>query len=213
MRGLAKAALIAIAIMVGALTSAPAQQTAPNVRVPPVTTRTITPLGWYALGSIGPVGWLLADAMFPPTLTVTSTQQSKPPRKPKKNAGRGRNFDIPPAGETRFANNEVLIEFSNSAGPQVRDALARTLQLTQLETESFRLTERTISRWRIDGGRSVADTLRLIRRDFPGVTAGQANKLYVGAQAEPAIKPDATPDGATCWKRIASIRAMTCWLR
>ena len=53
MRGLAKAALIAIAIMVGALTSAPAQQTAPNVRVPPVTTRTITPLGWYALGSIG----------------------------------------------------------------------------------------------------------------------------------------------------------------
>ena len=229
MRGLAKAALIAIAIMVGALTSAPAQQTAPNVRVPPVTTRTITPLGWYALGSIGcaavspmiatvilgreltlaeayhttlgcmlgPVGWLLADAMFPPTLTVTSTQQSKPPRKPKKNAGRGRNFDIPPAGETRFANNEVLIEFSNSAGPQVRDALARALQLTQLETESFRLTERTISRWRIDGGRSVAVTLRLIRRDFPGVTAGQANKLYVGAQAEPAIKPDATPDGAT----------------
>jgi subtilisin family serine protease len=70
------------------------------------------------------------------------------------------------------------------------------LQLTQLETQSFSLTGRSISRWRIDGGRSVADTLRLIRRNFPAVTADQANKLYVGAQTEPAIKPDAVPDGA-----------------
>jgi subtilisin family serine protease len=38
--------------------------------------------------------------------------------------------------------------------------------------------------------------LRWIRRDFPGVTAGQANKLYVGAQTEPAVKPDAVPDGS-----------------
>jgi subtilisin family serine protease len=231
MRGLAKATLIAIAIVAGALTSAPAQQIAPpNVRVPPVVvTHNITPLGWLVIGSIGcaavspmiatvilgreltlaeahhttlgcilgPVGWLLADAMFPPAVTATSTQQPTPPRKPKKtNAARGRNFDIPLSGETRFVNNELLLEFSSSATPGIRDALARSLQLTQLETQSFSLTGRSISRWRIDGGRSVADTLRLIRRNFPAVTAGQANKLYVGAQTEPAIKPDAVPDGA-----------------
>jgi subtilisin family serine protease len=231
MRGLAKATLVAIVIVAGAFTSAPAQQIVPNVRVPPpvVVTHNITPLGWFFIGSIacaavspmiatvilgreltlaeahhatlgcmlGPVGWLLADAMFPPAVTATSTQQPIPPRKPKKtNAARGRNFDIPPSGETRFVSNELLLEFSSSATPGIRDALARSLQLTQLETLSFSLTGRTISRWRIDGGRSVADTLRLIRRDFPAVTAGQANKLYVGVQTEPAIKPDAVPDGA-----------------
>jgi subtilisin family serine protease len=232
MRGLAKAALAAIAIVGGAISSAPAQQTVPvpNGRVPPIVTHNITPLGWYVIGSIGcaavspmiasailgreltlaeayhttlgcmlgPVGWLLADAMFPPAVTATSTGQPTPPRKPKNknNVARGRNFDIPPSGETRFVDNELLLEFSSSAAPGIRDALARTLQLTQLETQNFSLTGRTISRWRIDGGRSVADTMRLIRRDFPGVTAGQANKLYVGAQTEPAVKPDAVPDGA-----------------
>jgi len=51
-RGLAKATLIAIAIVAGALTSAPAQQIAPpNVRVPPVVvTHNITPLGWLVIG-------------------------------------------------------------------------------------------------------------------------------------------------------------------
>src|SRR5262245_45989632 len=139
---------------------------------------------------LGPIGWLLADAMFPPAATATGTHQPTPPRKPKKkNVASGRNFDIPPSGETRFVDNELLFEFSSSTAPGIRDALARALQLTQLETQA-------ISRWRIDGGRSVADTLRLIRRDFPGVTAGQANKLYVGTQTEPAVKPDAVPDGA-----------------
>src|SRR5215510_5785654 len=121
MRGLAKATLVAIVIVVGALRSAPAQQTVPivpNVRVPPpgVVTHNITPLGWFVIGSIGcaavspmiatvilgreltlaeahhttlgcmlgPLGWLLADAMFPPAVIATSTQQPTPPRKPKK---------------------------------------------------------------------------------------------------------------------------------
>ena len=53
MRGLAKAALVAIAIVAGAITSAPAQQTVLNGRVPPVVTHNVTPLGWYVIGSIG----------------------------------------------------------------------------------------------------------------------------------------------------------------
>jgi hypothetical protein len=127
MRGLAKATLVAIAIVAGAITSAPAQQTVLNGRVP------------------------------------------------------RRNFDIPPSGEARFVDNEPARAHVAS------DAIG---------TQSFSLTGRTISRWHIDGGRSVADTLRLIRRDFPGLTAGQANKLYVGAQTELAVRPDAVPDGA-----------------
>jgi hypothetical protein len=113
MRGLAKATLVAIVIVAGALTSAPAQQIVPNVRVPPpvVVTHNITPLGWFVIGSIGcaavspmiatvilgreltlaeahhttlgcmlgPVGWLLANAMFPPAVTAISTQRPTPP--------------------------------------------------------------------------------------------------------------------------------------
>ncbi|HET7166103.1 MAG TPA: S8 family serine peptidase [Pseudolabrys sp.] len=149
---------------------------------------------------LGPVGWLLADALVPPTIAVIpstatgpNTPSNTPPRKPKREA-RGRRFDIPPAGETRFVK-ELLLEFS-SASTQVRDALARNLQLTPLETQTFTLTGRTIERWRIDGTRSAPDTLRLIARNYPGVSAGQANFVYVGvqAQSQPAVKQDPAPN-------------------
>ncbi|MFZ0175321.1 MAG: S8 family serine peptidase [Pseudolabrys sp.] len=150
---------------------------------------------------LGPVGWLLADALVPPTIAVVpstatgpNTPSNTPPRKPKRVA-RGNNINIPPTGETRFVYNEVLLGFSD-ASAQVRDALARNLQLTQLETQTFTLTGRTIERWRIDGTRSVPDTLRLIARNYPGVSAGQANFVYVGvqAQSQPTVKQDPTPN-------------------
>jgi subtilisin family serine protease len=144
---------------------------------------------------LGPVGWLLADALVPPTIAVIpstatggNTSSTTPPRKPKRVA-RGPNINIPPTGETRFVNNEVLLGFSG-ASAQVRDALARNLQLTQLETQTFTLTGRTIERWRIDGTRSVPDTLRLIARNYPSVSVGQANFVYVGTQAQSAPKQD-----------------------
>ncbi|MGC2438165.1 MAG: hypothetical protein WA478_15915, partial [Pseudolabrys sp.] len=80
---------------------------------------------------LGPVVWLLADAMFPPGVTGPNTQPGMSPRKSRK-VERGRHFNIPPAGETRFVSNEVLLEFSSSVSAQVRETLARNLQLTQL---------------------------------------------------------------------------------
>lgn len=187
-------------------------------------TQPIMPFGWYVMGSIGcaaispmigtvilgreltisevyhttlgcmlgPVGWLLADALFPPAVMGTDTKVGSQQRKPGRVA-RGRHFNIPPAGETHFVSNEVLLEFS-SGTMRPREALARTLQLTQLETQTFTLTGRTIERWRIDGTRTVPDTLRLVARNFPNVVAGQANGIYVGAQAQPTIKQDAAAD-------------------
>ena len=64
-------------------------------------------------------------------------------------------------------SNEVLLEFSSSASAQVRETLARDLQLTPARNADFQLTGRTIGRWRIDGTRSVADTLRLAQLQFP----------------------------------------------
>src|SRR5262245_39644784 len=51
---------------------------------------------------LGPIGWLLADALVPPTTTTqiqihtqTQTQTSKPPPR-QQNTGRGGSFKIPP---------------------------------------------------------------------------------------------------------------------
>ena len=93
--------------------------------------------------------------------------------------------------------NEVLLEFAAGTSAQTRDALARTLQLTQLETQTFALTGRTIERWRIDGTRSVRATLQLVARNFPGVSFGQANMVYRPAQTPAPAKPAAAPDGAS----------------
>jgi len=229
MRGVLRTALLAVAIVIGAF-SPTFGQSGPNNPTPPLTvvTRgtTITPLGWYAIGSaacvvvspmigtivlgreltisevyhgtlgcmLGPVGWLLADALFPPG-APGPTGARAPPSKPRGTA-RGRHFSIPPLGETRLADNELLLEFAAGASPRARAALATALQLTQLETQTFALTGRTVERWRIDGTRSVRDTLLQIQIRFPSVSFGQANGVYLGVQAQPATKADAPTDAA-----------------
>jgi subtilisin family serine protease len=146
---------------------------------------------------LGPPGWLLADALFPPT-AIGSTPPTPPkqPRSPRR-VTQGRHFNIPPAGATNIILNEVLLEFAPGTSAQTRDALARTLQMTQLETQTFALTGRTIERWRIDGTRPVRNTLQLVSRNFPGVSFGQANMVYRPAQTPPAEKPATAPDGAS----------------
>jgi subtilisin family serine protease len=223
---LARAVLLAIATIAGALTPAYGQST--NIPPPTIIDRgtPITPLGWFVIGSVGcaavspmigtvilgreltyneayrsilgcflgPVGWLLADALVPPTVTTqiqTQIQTSKPPPRQQR-TGRGRNFKIPPQGETRFVVNELVLEFAPSATVQMRNALSNTLQLTELETQRFELTGRTLSRWRIDGTRSVPATLRLIASNYPGVSGGWANMVYVGVQTPaPAVQSQA----------------------
>ena len=220
---LARAMLLAIATVAGALVPAYGQSTVPNNPPPPTTIinrgTPITPLGWFVIGSVGcaavspmiatvilgreltlneayrstlgcflgPIGWLLADALVPPTVTTqlqtrTQTQTSKPPPRQQR-TGRGRNFKIPPQGETRFVANELILEFAPGATAQMRNTLANTLQLTELETQRFELIGRTLSRWRIDGTRSVPATL-LIASNYPGVSGGWANMVYVGAQTQ-----------------------------
>lgn len=212
-RKFGKAALFAIAAGCLTLTSA-SGQAVNNPPPVVTHGSTITPLGGFVIGAIGcaavapmigtavlgreltigeayhttlgcfmgPVGWLLADALFPPSPPELTPPRNKPPG--PRRVERGRHFSIPPAGEARLVANELLLEFSANASAQTRTALARNLQLTQIETQSFALTGRTLERWRIDGTRSVPDTLRLIARSYPGVSAGQGNMVYLGAQTQ-----------------------------
>jgi subtilisin family serine protease len=137
---------------------------------------------------LGPIGWLLADAITPPTITTQirtqgQTQTLKPPPRQQRTGG-GRNFKIPPQGETRFVGNEILLEFGPGATARMRTALMTALQLTELETQTFTLTGRRLSRMRIDGPLSVRATLGRIARNYPDVSGGWANMVYVGAQTQ-----------------------------
>jgi subtilisin family serine protease len=135
---------------------------------------------------LGPIGWLLADALVPPTTTTQiqiQTQTSKPPPRQQR-TGQGRNFKLPPQGETRFVGNEILLEFGPRATAQMRNALMTTLQLTELETQTFALTGRRLSRMRIDSSQSARATLGRIAQNYPGVSGGWLNMVYVGAQTQ-----------------------------
>src|SRR4051794_17370486 len=64
-------------------------------------------------------------------------------------------FNLPPLGETRFVQDEVMLDIPSSVPTATMDAIAARHRMTRLETRSFRLTGRTLHRWRLDGGGTV----------------------------------------------------------
>jgi subtilisin family serine protease len=125
---------------------------------------------------LGPVGWLLADRMYPPGL-------GGPPARPPTGGqpGQGGNISIPTLGDISFVPNEILLEFFAGASPQQIARMENQLQLALLETQSFILTGRTLRRYRIDSGNSVRAVLLALRR-FGFVNAAQPNHYFLGSQ-------------------------------
>ncbi len=219
MRRVASAALLAVAIGFGGLTPAFAQLPAPNDPLP--VGPAITPLAGFVMGSVaaaaiapiigtivfgremtpnevyrstltsflGPIGWVLGNQFFP-----DAPRGGGPPA--KNSQVHGRNINIPPPGETHFVPNDVLVEFGAGTSASYLDNISRILQLTPQETQTFALTGRTLQRWRIDGTRSVPDTLRALRR-FGRISAAQANFSYLGQQGAPASTQQAAGDSSS----------------
>ncbi len=233
MRRIVTAAILSIATVLGALTPAFAQRP-PNNGLP-VEVRggpTVTPLGWYALGSVGcaavapmigtavlgremtanevgrstltcflgPVGWWLGNVYFP-----DAPGANPPPRDTR--PARGRNISIPPPGETHFVPNEILVEFDAGTGAAYLAEFARSLQLTLLETQTFALTGRTLQRWRIDGTRSVPNTLRALPR-FARISAAQANFTPLVQQGRPAATRAAAADAAAAQYVVSKLHLL-----
>ena len=139
---------------------------------------------------LGPVGWLLGPVLFPdPVVTATPPPQNPPPPRGPRQV-RGRHIDIPPRGVTAFVPNEILVETERGTPAQYLNVVARRLQLTLLETQSFTLTGRTLQRWRIDGRNSVRTTLRGLL-PFSRISAAQPNFLYRFGQAQPPAQSEA----------------------
>jgi hypothetical protein len=143
---------------------------------------------------LGPLGWLIADQLAPPTLRPGDG----PPRGPHNpqtntNPAPGRNINIPPPGAP-FVPDEVLLEFGPGTSQQAIATLTGNLQLTPLETQTFPTTGRVLQRMRIIGSNTVPATLRrMLGRGFGQISAGQANFLYTGAQTQSPAAQDSAP--------------------
>ena len=151
--------------------------------------------------SDGPTGFPRGPDQPPPLTQVSlppSTQlQINPPPPGGGGSGKGgskggtvaqlRNgFNPPPPGETRFVPNEVMLEIPLSVPQRTRELIAARHNMTRLETQSFRLTGRTLHRWRLDGGGTVADMIRGLAGEAQ-VLGAQPNYIYATAQ-EPLVQ-------------------------
>jgi subtilisin family serine protease len=135
---------------------------------------------------LGPVGWVVGPMLFPDVPLVSNTPPPRGPPSRTAQPSRGsRSINIPPPGETRFVPDEVLVEFDSGLSPRTLATITQRLQLTQIESQSFTLTARTLARFRIGGNRTVRQTLQGLAR-YRGVGAAQPNWLYAFGQAQAA---------------------------
>jgi len=136
---------------------------------------------------LGPVGWVVGPMLFPdiPVATNTPPPPRQPPARTTQPPRGGRGISIPPPGETRFVPDEVLVDIDGGISPRTLAAIRQRLQLTQIESQSFTLTGRTLARFRIGGNRTVRQTLQGLAR-YRGIGAAQPNWLYVFGQAQAA---------------------------
>jgi len=81
----------------------------------------------------------------------------------------------PPAGERRFAPDEVVIELDGTPAQADVDALARRHNLVRIESRARQNT--TVYRWRIPDGRDCADVIRELEADN-AVRSAQPNYVY-----------------------------------
>ena len=146
---------------------------------------------------LGPIGWFLAPALFPPGQLASvnpgsGPQNNAPPRKPRTPQQQSRNINDPPRGAL-FLPDEILVEFDAGASAQYITELANSLQITLLESQTFGLTGRTLQRWRIIGNGTVRQTLNKLKTATQ-VSAGQANFVYRGMQTQAQAAPAPTQE-------------------
>jgi hypothetical protein len=84
---------------------------------------------------------------------------------------------VPPAGETRFVPNQIVVQFGAGTTPQRIAAIARRFGLTTLAQNSVGALGRTVYTFRFGNGRSVPSVIRQI--EHAGINAAvQPNYTY-----------------------------------
>jgi Subtilase family len=81
------------------------------------------------------------------------------------NSGGNRNNGgggAPQLGNQNVVPNEIITAFAPNATPQAIALIARQYELTQLDSQNFPLLGTSLYRWRLGGGRTVANTVRAL---------------------------------------------------
>ena len=94
-------------------------------------------------------------------------------------------FFPPPAGENRYVPNEVLLDVAAGVSATQLDAIARRFRLTPVDVHPLRLVGRSIHRWRINDGTSVAAIIRSLAGELR-IAGAQPNYRFKqeGLEAE-----------------------------
>jgi subtilisin family serine protease len=108
--------------------------------------------------------------------------------------GGGSGGGAPPQGDQRFVPDEVITAFAPNATPRAIDQIARRYDLTRLESQNFPLIGSSLYRWRIGGGRSVANAVRALGGESI-VASVQPNYVFT-LQEETKKMSAATPGDA-----------------
>jgi filamentous hemagglutinin family protein len=111
---------------------------------------------------------------LPPAVTVLPPPT--PPPSPDL-GGPPRLFAVPPAGETRYVMNEVLVMVDCDAPQSAIDAVARDLRLTVIDKQCLTVSHQMLLRLRINSGLTVADVINRMKR-YNIVALAQANFIY-----------------------------------
>ena len=123
------------------------------------------------------------------------------------NSGGNRNNGgggAPQQGNQNFVPNEVITAFAPGATPQAIGLIARRYELTQLDSQSFPLIGTSLYRWRLGGGRTVANTVRALGGERI-VASVQPN--YVFTLQEETAKIAAGPQGDAAQYVLAKLQS------
>jgi hypothetical protein len=100
-----------------------------------------------------------------------------------------RGFAAPPRDETRFLTDEVVLSTRPNVSATTLTAIARRNRLTRMESQDAVLTGLQFYRWRIDGGATVAATIRSLVCE-PLIISAHPNYIYQ-PQEDRAVEPAA----------------------
>lgn len=137
-----------------------------TIPVPPYVPETVT---------------VLPPSSSPPG--VVSLPPNQPPPPPPGGQAQGplaqtpSNFLPPPAGETRFVPDEVLLSLPANLTVPALDAIAQRNELTRLDVRDFTMTGRRLALMRINDGRPVATVIAALQAEA-GLGGAQPNFVY-----------------------------------
>jgi len=118
----------------------------------------------------------------------------------------------PPAGETRFVRDEILVEFAPNVAPSAIEVVLRRHRLAELEAVPIALLGTSLHRWRIPDAREAGNVVRELGAE-PLVASVQPNYVYglqqnAGAAAPPPAADAGAPQYALGKLHVDAARAL-----